>query len=155
MTPPPSEATLLSGSPEKALLSMLDVINKLKEIYSSESAAVKSRNIDGFLSLQPSKEIYTRDYELLVKEIKARSAAIKKTDRHLRDRVISEQHELTHLAEESISWCLRMTESLKRVQERLIDAARQAVQGDKQNYSASGAIDDGGRPAATAFNEAC
>lgn len=155
MTPPPSESTLLSGSPEKALLSMLDVMKNLKKIYSEESAAVKGRDVSAFLKLQPSKAVYTRDYEMLAKEIKARSASIKKTDIHLRERLVSEQHELTSLAEESISWCLRMADSLKRVQDRLINAAREAIQKEKTMYGATGEIEDSGRPSATAFNEAC
>ncbi len=154
MTPPPSQSNLLSGSPEKALLSMLDVMKGLKSIYREESDAVRKRDVQTFLKLQPSKEVYTRDYELLAKEIKARSASIKKADMHLRERLISEQHELTSLAEESICWCLRMADSLKRVQDRLIMAAREAIQKEKSGYGSSGEMDESGRPVATAFNEA-
>jgi hypothetical protein len=115
---------------------------------------MKTRNVDKFLSLQPVKEAYTRDYELLVKELQARSSTIKKMSSPLRDRIIAEQAELAVLAEQSMEWSLRMAESLKRVQERLIQAARESLQQDLPTYGAQGSFEDAGRPVATAFNSA-
>lgn len=155
MTPPPSEATLLSGSPEKAMATMLGIMLGLKELYMKETDAIKKHDVNRFLNLQPAKEAYTRDYEILVREIQARSLSIKSMDTPLRDRLIAEQKELTVLAEESMGWSLRMAESLRRVQERLVIAAREALKKDKTSYSASGHIGDTGRPTATAFNQAC
>lgn len=154
MTPPPSEANLLSGSSEKAMATMLGVMMGLKDLYRKESEAMKIRDMRKFLNLQPAKEAYTRDYESLTKELQARSSSIKKTDSPLRARLVAEQHELAALAEESMSRSLRMAESLRRVQERLIAAAREAIQKEKTNYCASGGMGDTGRAAATAFNQA-
>ena len=80
MTPSasPSENTVLSGSPEKAMATMLGVMMGLKDLYRKETEAMKTRNVEKFLSLQPVKEVYTRDYEMLVKELQARSSTIKK-----------------------------------------------------------------------------
>lgn len=155
MTPPPSEANLMSGSPEKAMATMLGVMLGLKDIYHKESEAMKKRDIKRFMNLQATKEVYTRDYEMLVRELQARSPTIKKMDTPLRARLLAEQKELAALAEESMSWSLRMADSLKRVQERLINAARQAMQSEKSSYGSNGVIDASGKPSATAFNEAC
>lgn len=155
MTPPPSEANLMSGSPEKAMATMLGVMMGLKDLYKKETAAMKSRDVTRFLNLQPAKEAYTRDYEMLVKELQARSSTIKKSDSPLRERLVAEQHELAVLAEESMSWSLRMADSMRRVQERLINAAREAIQSEKTNYGAAGTIDaPSGKMVPTAFSEA-
>ena len=58
------------------------------------------------------------------------------------------------LAEQSMEWSLRMADSMKRVQERLIQAARESLQKDIPTYGAQGSFEDGGRPVATAFNGA-
>lgn len=152
---PPSEATLLSGSPEKALVAMLGIMINLKEVYSKEVQAMRARDLSAFLRLQPKKEAYTRDYEMLAKEIQARSLSIKKEDIRLRERLIAEQQELKVLAEESLSWCNRMAESARRVQQRLIESARESLQKDKANYQASGALGNSYRAPATAFSESC
>ena len=154
MTPSLPETQILSGSAEKAMATMLGVMMGLKDLYRKETEAVKTRNVDKFLSLQPVKEAYTRDYELLVKELQARSSTIKKMSSPLRDRIIAEQAELAVLAEQSMEWSLRMAESLKRVQERLIQAARESLQQDLPTYGAQGSFEDAGRPVATAFNSA-
>lgn len=155
MTPPPSEANLMSGSPDKAMATMLGVMMGLKDLYRKETEAMRLRDINKFLNLQPAKEAYTRDYEMLTKELQARSATIKKSDSPLRERLVAEQAELALLAEESMTWSLRMAESMRRVQDRLISAAREAMQQDKTNYSASGLMGDSGRATATAFSESC
>ena len=80
MTPPPSEANLMSGSPDKAMATMLGVMMGLKDLYKKETEAMKSRDIKKFMTLQPAKEAYTRDYEMLTREIQARSATIKKSE---------------------------------------------------------------------------
>lgn len=154
MTPSSSEQSILSGSAEKAMATLLGVMIGLKDVYKKETSYIKSRDTTRFLNIQPTKEAYTRDYENLVRELQARSLSIKKMNTPLRERLVAEQKELEVLAEESMTHSLRMAQSLQRVQERLINAAREAVQADKINYSASGGMDITGRPVATAFNEA-
>ncbi len=154
MTPPPSESNLLSGSPEKAMATMLGVMMGLKDLYKKETDAMRSRDVKKFLNLQPAKEAYTRDYEILVKELQARSMTIKKMDTPLRERLVAEQHELAALAEESMSWSLRMADAVRRVQERLINAARETLKNEAPNYGSAGKIQASATPVATAFNEA-
>ena len=89
-----------------------------------------------------------------MKELQARSSTIKKMDTPLRERLVAEQHELAALAEESMSWSLRMADALRRVQERLINAARETLKNDAPNYGAAGKIQASNTPVATAFNEA-
>jgi hypothetical protein len=152
MLNPPASSLSLS-SPDKLLSEVYGLIENLKDIYAKESAAMQARDIHEFLKLQPSKDLYTRDYELRVKEIKARSASMKNADPALRKKVIDAQIDMAILAENSMIFSLRMAESMKRVQHRLIDAARFALQQESTAYGASGSLDSGNKLPATALNE--
>ncbi len=152
MLNPPASSLSLS-SPDKLLSEVYNLIENLKDIYTKEIAAMDSRNIQDFLKLQPSKDLYTRDYELRVKEIKARSSAMKNADPALRKKVIDAQIDMAMMAENSMVFSLRMAESMKRVQHRLIDAARFALQQESTSYAASGTLDTGTKLPATALNE--
>lgn len=142
--------------PEKILSSMLALMKDLKAVYQDEVDAMAKNDTQKFMSLQPGKMALSRDYEIRVKEIQARSAAIKAADPFLRQMVVNEQTELAMLAEKSQSGALRMAESIKRLQERLIAAARQAVEHERLQYGKQGNMrgGDAGRPVATALNEA-
>ena len=152
MLNPPASSLSLS-SPDKLLAEVYGLIENLKDIYAKESAAMQARDIHEFLKLQPSKDLYTRDYELRVKEIKARSTSMKNADPVLRKKVIDAQIDMAILAENSMVFSLRMAESMKRVQHRLIDAARFALQQESTSYAASGTLDNGSKLPATALNE--
>ena len=142
--------------PEKVLASLLALIKDLKNIYAQEVSAIKRGDTKAFLSFQPRKELLSRDYELRVKEVQARSAAIKMVDPALRNRIAMEQAELAILAEQSMTLAHRMAKSMQRLHERLIEAARHAVQQDKIQYGSAGIMAESGsaKPIATAINEA-
>jgi hypothetical protein len=142
--------------PEKILISLLSLIKDLKTVYAQEVIAIKGGDTKSFLSLQPRKELLSRDYELRVKEIQARSAAVKLVDPALRNQIAVEQAELAVLAEQSMTLAHRMAKSLRRLHERLIEAARHAVQQDKIQYGAAGIMAESvaAKPIATAINEA-
>jgi hypothetical protein len=126
----------------------------LKSIYQNEVDAMAKNDTQKFMSLQQSKIALSHDYEIRVKEVQARSAAIKAADPFLRQMIVSEQTELSALAEKSQTGALRMAESIMRLQERLVMAARQAVAHDKLQYGKNGHMKNGEltRPVATSVN---
>ena len=143
-------------SPEHVLTSLLGLMGSLKNIYTEEVDAMKRNDTKTFMELQPDKQALTRDYEMRVKEIQARAAAIKESDPALRQRVIEEQNELHILADRSQQAALRMAEAIRRLQERLMFAAREAIAQEKIQYTQRGSMHgaDIGKPIATAINEA-
>ncbi len=144
-----------AAAAEQVLIALLSLMRKLKSIYAGEVEALTRNDTQAFLSLQSDKMALSRDYELRVKEIQARGAAIKASDPALRQQIISEQSELHALADKSQSAALRMAEAMRRLQDRLIDAARQSVAQEKLQYTHRGSMNgpESGKPVATAINE--
>lgn len=151
-----SDASIHASTPEQILTIMLGLMQKLKAVYSAEVDAIIKNDTQSFIALQPDKMALSRDYELRVKEIAARAAAIKASDPILRQKVIAEQTELEILADRSQRAALRMAEGIRHLQERLIDAARHSITQEKIQYTHRGAMSgaDIGKPVATAINEA-
>ena len=141
-------------APEILLKGLLALMQDLKTVYQNEVDAMAKNDTQKFMSLQSSKIALSNDYEIRVKEVQARSAAIKQADPFLRQMIVAEQTELSALAEKSQSGALRMAESIKRLQERLVAAARQAVAHDKLQYGKTGQMKAGdqSRPVATSVN---
>ncbi len=155
MNLPTAEPALSASSPEKVLSSLLALMSDLKHVYLQEVDAIRAGDTKKFLSLQPDKEVLSRDYEYRVREVQARSAAIKLADHSLRTRVAVEQAELAVIADQAMSLASKMAESMRRLHERLIDAARHAVQQEKIQYGSAGVLTEsaGAKPLATAINE--
>lgn len=143
-------------SPHTLLQAMLDLILRLKVVYRDEIAAMETRNAPAFLALQPDKELLSREYGIRVREIQARGEKIKDADPALRARLIVEQEDLNALAIKSEDLALRMAEVMRRLHERLIDAARYALKQEKLTYAESGLLSESptSRPIATAINQA-
>ncbi len=145
-----------ANPPEKLLNGLLVLMRDLKHVYLQEVTALRAGDTRQFLALQPDKEILSRDYEHRVREVQARAAAIKQADQALRGRVAVEQAELAVIADQAMNLSAKMAESMRRLHERLIDAARHAVQKEKIQYGSAGVLTDSAaaKPVATAINEA-
>lgn len=155
MSVPSTEVASAPAAPEKVLNGLLALMRDLKHVYLQAVDALRSGDTGKFLSLQPDKEILSRDYEFRVREVQARAAAIKLTDQSLRSRVAVEQAELAVIADQAMSLASKMAESMRRLHERLIDAARHSVQQEKIQYGSAGVLTEsaGAKPVATAINE--
>lgn len=146
----------LPAPPEKLLSGLLTLMHDLKIVYTSEVDALKRNDTKAFLAVQPDKEILSRDYEIRVKEVQARSAAVKTVDAALREKIVVSQAELAVLADQSMRAAERMAESIRRLQDRLMGAARKAIAQEKIRYGAAGSMTESraSKPIATAINEA-
>ncbi len=126
----------------------------LKKIYEAEHQAMLARRLKDFVALQNDKDSATRNFEIGLKAVKAKGDAIRTASPALREQLISLQAELDVLAEQSMQWSLRMVESVRRMQVRLIEAARATIEKDKSLYNPRGTLDDmGTRVQATAINQ--
>ena len=149
-----SSSRLLNGSPDEMLMEILVLMTTLKKIYEAENQAMLARRLKDFVALQPDKDIATRNFEIGLKAVKAKGDAIRNASPTLREQLITLQLELDVLAEQSMKWSLRMVESVRRMQSRLIEAARASIEKDKQLYNPRGSLGDmGTRVQATAINE--
>lgn len=145
----------LPSYPDRALEVFLSILLDLKHIHVQELDTLRNHDTKGFMDLQPRKILLARDYEIGAKEIMVRTESMKKADKALRDLVVKEQMELETLAHETERAINIMTLAVKRVNQRLIDAARHAMKQDKPNYDYKGTLNTPLKNTnATAFNEA-
>jgi hypothetical protein len=149
-----SSSLLLNGSPDDMLSEILALMLTLRRIYEAEHLAMNTRRLKDFVALQSEKEIATRNFEIGLKAVKAKGDTIKSASPALRETLILLQTDLDYLAEQSMKWSLRMVESVRRMQTRLIGAARAAMEKDKCLYNPRGSMNDmGTRVQATAINQ--
>ena len=149
-----SSSRLLNGSPDDMLSEILSLMLTLKKIYEAEHQAMTARRLKDFVELQADKEIATRDFELGIKAVRAKGASIREASPALREQLVSLQVELDQLAEQSMRWSMRMVESVRRMQVRLIEAARASMDKDSQQYNTRGSLHDNGtRVQSTAINQ--
>lgn len=152
-TQSPSSSLLLNGTADDTLREVLSIMLHLKEIYIAEQSAMKANKIKDFIALQPTRDNMMRDLEIGIKAVKAKGDGIKSASIDLRQKLIDLQAEIDTLAEQSMNWSLRMVESIRRVQDRLIAAARASMQDDLNLYSRKGAMKQSTpRAQATAIN---
>lgn len=140
---------------EQALLSMLNNMEELTSLYKVELDALELRDMQTFSELQPKKVRLVQDCESYMNEINSQVALMKTVSPALKERIISTEENLRELAGKSQKACQIRAESVKRVQARLLDAARQILLRDKTNYNKHGLAEQSkNRPVATAINEA-
>lgn len=161
MTPPAhaqhSESMNIPMPPahEQALLSMLNNMEELTALYKTELDAIELRDMQLFSEIQPKKVRLVQDCETRMGEISKQSALLKSVSPALKERIFTSESHLRELASKSQRACKIRAESVKRVQDRLLDAARLILARDKTLYNKHGVTDySKGKPMSTAINEA-
>lgn len=145
---------LLNGEPDDMLGELLLILMTLKKIYNAESDAMKNKRLKDFIALQPEKTELMHYFELGLRAVRAKGSAIKSAKASLREALINIQAEIDTLAEQSMNWSLRMAESVRRMQNRLILAGRASMKDDKPIYNPKGTLGTHQtRVQATAINE--
>lgn len=140
---------------EKAVLGMLTNMEELSSLYVEELDAIELRDMQKFSDLQPVKDRLVKDCEARMSEISQQTPHLKTLSPALKERVMTAETTLRQLASKSQYACKIRAESVKRIQQRLLDAARYAVGSNQTHYDSNGKTDASrGRPVATAFNEA-
>jgi hypothetical protein len=161
MTPPAhgqhsaSMNTPMPPAHEQALLAMIGNMDELTSIYKAELDALQLRDMQLFSELQPKKVKLVQDCESHMNEITRQPSLLKAVSPALKERIYSSESNLRELATKSQQACKIRAESVKRVQERLLDAARHVLMRDKTLYNKNGMSEHSkNKPIATAINEA-
>lgn len=161
MTPPAhAQHTPAMNAPmpplhEQALLSMIGNMEQLSSIYKVELDAIEVRDMQLFADIQAEKNKLVQDCEVHMLEIAKNSALLKMISPALKERVLDAEDNLRALALKSQHACKIRAESVRRIQERLLDAARHILMRDKSQYNKNGLTETPrNKPVATAINEA-
>jgi D-ribose pyranose/furanose isomerase RbsD len=161
MTPPAhgqhSESMNMPMPPahEQALLSMLSNMDQLTELYKAELDAIELRDMQLFSEIQPKKVRLVQDCENHMTQITGQAGMLKSVSPALKERIFTSEDNLRELATKSQRACKIRAESVKRVQERLLDAARHIMSRDRTMYNKHGMTDQSKtKPVSTAINQA-
>ncbi len=145
-----------SALPEDVLLSMISNMEKLSALYEIELDAIEVRDMKRFSDIQPEKNRLVQDCEARMSEISKYQSQLKTINPVIKDRVVSAEIYLRDLATKSQRACQIRAESVRRVQERLLAAARYILSQESQplynNLGKTGSSKN--KPTATAINEA-
>ncbi len=130
---------------------------QLIELMEMENELVMSADRVGFLSLQARKAQTAREYELTLKAVRATKADLQNCDADIRQQLKERHIRLQELSAENISILARAQTTVRRLQDRILNAARQAARADDTpNYTSSGKteITDEAVAKPTSFSEA-
>ncbi|HPQ50187.1 MAG: hypothetical protein KDJ26_02105 [Alphaproteobacteria bacterium] len=149
-------APVSAADPDRLIANVLEKMERLVVIYTQELDVLSAGDMARFQSLQPDKLKLIRDCELGIGEIAQRKDEIRASTSPLKAHLISTHDLLQDLALQSKRACESRAKSMKRIQDRLLDAARNVVNQSKKGYGRTGKARDitHQRPIATAINEA-
>ncbi len=142
----PAEAKTprLPSNPNKAMQQMMGTIDALREQMIAETDALKTSNTSLFMDLQDDKIIVARTYLDGMKELLSRSDELKGADPALKERLEVSRNEFAVVAKENLDALKKMSGGMKRLEGRIIQAARKEA--DKENkfaYGANGYLQNG------------
>ena len=143
----------LSANPEKAMQEMMEAINSLKNIYVEETDALLQIDTMKFLQLQDKKITAARDYQSGVSQIMKRSDEFKGSPASMREEFKKKQDEFSVLAGANLEALDRMHKTVRRLGDRIMQAARETAEKRSPNYSAKGNMSKSKRSVSIGINE--
>lgn len=142
-TAPPvqSNAFILSRDPTKAIQDMMSTIDELRDVYITETEALKSIDTPTFLGIQNKKLSTAKRYQRGIEEILVRKDEMRRVDPALKKRLERMQNEFSDLAHENMQALERMQRTMERVGNTVRNAARDAVNKQRAySYGETGAL---------------
>jgi len=144
---------ILSRDPNTAMQEMMHTIDALRSIYLEENEALEQSDTHRFISLQDRKLAAARNYQLGARQILERRAELKKIDPALKQNLAQMQEEFSEITAKNMTALGRISKAVERLNERIMQLARETVSKDGVNYSASGSLENGQRPLSIGLNE--
>lgn len=122
-----------------AIVHLNNLAGQLITLIEQENTMVMSADRVGFLSLQARKAQVAREYELTMKAIRATKADLYSCEPALRQELKERHARLQQLSAENVSILARAQGTVRRLQDRILNAARQAAKADESpNYTSNG-----------------
>lgn len=148
--------TFSATGPEDLLQHVYERMEKLALVYAQELDALSANDMRKFQEIQPEKLKLVSDCEGGIDEIGRRKDDLAGCSVIVKERLKSMHATLLQLAEQSAHACRLRANSMRRLQDRLLHAARIMANETRSRYSRSGQMTDAARarPMATAINEA-
>jgi hypothetical protein len=157
-TPRPSDinphALALSADPNKAVMEVIDMIENLRRIYIAETAVLAAADTKGFMDIQEKKLKAARLYQNSALILLDRKNELKnKVDPRLTQALAKKQEEFAAVSRDNVNHLERMRACSKRLSDRIMQSARDAVRGNAHCYGARGHLEQNERRVSLSLNE--
>lgn len=146
-------AITLSSDPSRAMQEMMSAIDSLRNIYVAENEALNAAKTHDFIALQPLKLEATRVYHDGITQMLARRPEFQSLAPELRQHFKQKQDEFSLVADANLLAIERMRRSVNRLNDRILSAARKAMERDGVNYGAHGRMKESYNTAPVTVNE--
>lgn len=147
------EKFALSGDPKKAIQEMMATIDALRSLYLEENEALEKSDTRSFMMLQERKIETARKYQSGIAQILERKDEIRAADPALRQRLVAMQEEFSSITSRNVQALERVQRGVKRLGERIMNAARDAAQKDVVNYGKKGVLNKYKGPVSIGLSE--
>jgi len=134
------EKYALSAEPHKAMQEMMATIDSLRTLYMEENAALDKCDTRTFLTLQERKIESARRYQSGIAQMLERRDEMRTADPALRQRLVAMQEDFSNLTAANVKALDRVQRGVKRLGERIMNAARDAAQKEAVNYGKKGLL---------------
>jgi hypothetical protein len=147
--PPPLETRAkytLPRNPDRAIQEMMSTIDLLRASLIEETEALNDADTRTFMTLQDKKIDVARDYMDGITQLIARKDEMRKADPKLIQRLEEMRIEFSDTTHENHAALSRMSNGMKRLGDRIMEAAREAAKKEEQLiYGASGQMQSGSK----------
>jgi hypothetical protein len=131
---------VLSRDPQKAMQEMMATIDALRAVYVEENEALANADTRTFVGLQDRKIAAANKYQSGIAQILARKDEIRAADPTLRARLVGMHEEFSALTAVNVQAIERLQRGVKRLGDRIMNAAREAAQKEAVNYGKQGQL---------------
>lgn len=149
----PARSFILSGDPNKAMQQMMDTIDRLRDVYLEENAALQAADTKKFLRLQDKKIAAARNYQSGAEQILERKDDLTHINTALKQQMFVKQEEFAGVVAENLKSLDRIRKGVQRLNDRIMTSAREAAQTKNVNYSAKGKLNKNERPVSIGLSE--
>lgn len=137
---------ILPKNTNRAMQDMMGTIDRLRASIIEETAALKDADTKTFLSLQNNKIDVAHDYLEGMKQMIDRKNELKNADPALKERLEKMRLEFSETAHENHAALNRMKNGMKKLGERIMEAAREAAKKEGQLiYGSTGHMQRGSK----------
>lgn len=143
---PKDDTRMLSANANAAIQDMMQTIDALRGVLVRETQALENADTDSFMTLQEHKLSVAREYQSGIAQLLARKDEIRAADPTLKARLAAMQTDFHKTAQANHDSIERMRRNMKRLSERIMSVAREAVKKETQfAYGASGQMQGSGK----------
>ncbi len=123
---------------EKSLAYVEHLTKDLSSIIEKETHSLENYHMDKFMQYQGDKARLVKNFEIEAQKLLAVREKIKEADPAIRKKIRDTQMAFMNLTKENATMLKRRLESTRRLNERIMNSARQALTDKDQTYNNMG-----------------